>query len=222
MNWILPGIIALLFVPVRGGCSCLMESQGTFDNSNASDAGGGVDGGNAVDAGEVACVPACGTGTRCIDGVCVADADCQDLCSPSAATCESDQVVDCVLGADGCYDEVVVESCGVRQSCTAGECLCTSSCTPGAVSCGSTGGLVPCLGPDSDGCTYWGPEEPCDNGLVCSQTNNACMPDTPPLCFAINECQYVGQLTCYGPADPIKYRLCEYGADGCLWWDCTT
>jgi hypothetical protein len=215
MHWMSAVFVVLMLVPVRGGCSCLMESPVTGGDSTVSDGDSTV-----FDGGSSACVPDCAADQECVENHCVTL--CADPCSPSATTCEANQVMSCVQNAAGCYEVVVGQTCGVHQTCTSGQCLCESTCTPGEVTCGASGGLVPCLGPDGDGCTYPGPEAPCENGLVCSQSYSACMPDTPEACFAINECQFDGQITCYGPADPVKYRECSVNPDGCLAWDCTT
>jgi hypothetical protein len=57
----------------------------------------------------------------------------------------------------------------------------------------------------------------CSQGLVCKA--GKCEPDTPPECYPINECQYVGQKLCTGAN---RYRACKKTYSGCLAWDCST
>jgi len=55
--------------------------------------------------------------------------------------------------------------------------------------------------------------------LACDAASGACQPKTPSYCFGLNECDYVGQITCT-TAD--RYRLCYKSSKGCLYLDCFT
>lgn len=60
----------------------------------------------------------------------------------------------------------------------------------------------------------------CEHQMVCVQgIGSRCMPDTPPECYEINECQYEGQKKCTGPD---SFRSCTYETMGCLVWDGST
>jgi len=160
---------------------------------------------------------ACGAQERCAEGRCVDTGGCEDECSAGTLSCSKDgrTSLGCELGEDACYDLVLAEACGEHQACSAGLCACLGECQDGEAMCGPLGGQINCEGPDDDGCFSWGEEIECPQGLPCEDTVGRCMPDTPPECFDLNECLFLGQKFCTSAS---QFRTCEVGDDGCLYW----
>ena len=123
----------------------------------------------------------------------------------------------CVQGA--CAQPSASPECVEHLVAIDGACACADPCTAGTAACNQGTGLMRCQGPDTNGCFFWGPPEPCEQGQECKAELVACVPTRPASCAARDECAYEGQKVCM---TDIKYRQCKYDADGCLILDCST
>ncbi len=104
----------------------------------------------------------------CSFGVC--DTECINECAQGERRCAGPEgVEECGQGdSDACAEWVAVARCEHGQSCSAGDCAngCQDECTAGAARC-QDGGTSSCSDRNFDGCTEWGPSEPCAAGESC-------------------------------------------------------
>ena len=83
--------------------------------------------------------------------------------------------------------------------------LCPEYCYPEQTICGPEGGVMTCIGPDQQGCTFWSDEQACGVFRSCQQGQ----------CLCDNPCEQ-GESRC---VDQSMFWVCE-GPDeyGCLGW----
>lgn len=181
----------------------------------------------------------CGANASCVEGTCLCDAgfegnallDCTRIdpcaeieCGVNASCLEGE--CHCAAAFEGnpylgcdpmspCTNVV----CDPGQVCAEGACICEDPCQAEQTACADDRSQLRCEGPDDNGCFGWGAATACQADMVCDADERRCVPNTPPECFATNECLYEGQIIC---ASSTKYRACTYGYDGCLEWDCST
>ncbi len=153
----------------------------------------------------------------CSFGVC--DTECVNECEQGERRCAGPEEVEvCAQGdSDACTEWVGAATCEHGQSCSAGSCAsgCQNECEAGAVRC-QDGGASSCDDRNFDGCTEWGPSEPCAEGERCDngvcggvmEEECSCFPD-----HAIGRC-VDGSCTVHGCLD--GHLDCNgVAADGC-------
>ena len=111
----------------------------------------------------------CPNGGGCRGGQCVDAPRCQDECAQGQTICDREQVRNCVLGADGCFEWSVPEACPGDLSCRLGRCRCEGECRVGSRECVEQG-VRTCA--EVDGCGQWAPAAPCP-GDQCVTTVSA-------------------------------------------------
>ncbi len=140
----------------------------------------------------------------------------------SLGACRTECIDECAEGESRCAGSVGVEQCGRTaastclrwlpvmacandEMCSNGQCAneCRDECEEGDVQC-RDGGLSRCADRDRNGCTEWGPSEPCGTGESCQagscRLNELCM----------DECS---ENACEG----ARFTRCgNFDADPCL------
>ncbi len=146
----------------------------------------------------------CGADEHCDKGRCVSNDVCSNECSLGETACsENGLPSECQVAETGCLTFVASTPCQEHQVCDGGQCRCQDSCQAGQSRCGDGGGVQQCLGPDANGCTYWGEEQPCGPHQSCNAGVCECIPSCEP-----------GSSQC-GPGG--GEQTCETDADGCAY-----
>ncbi|MBQ9394268.1 MAG: metallophosphoesterase [Proteobacteria bacterium] len=135
-------------------------------------------------------------------------AKCEDACEDGMEQCDSNAVMQCRQGEQGCLEWALIEECGTGTHCDDSTLSCEEGCeevcpTESEMRCNESG-LLECK-PDAAGCATWKTVGTCPDGTICNAESARCVKECEETCDSAT------QVRC----SPEGIDYCENDIDGC-------